>query len=122
VTGREHGQDADMQIGLRLQDADAILAIAEWALNRPDLDMGPGLYRHNAEEACRRIESVAAIERRGLGEARWEAQDSGATNESFTLREALRTIKAKCDLQGQTVLVAEIGRIADDALREAPGA
>lgn len=59
-------EDGDMTVCLRLQDADAILAMAEWALNRPDLEMGPGLHRWNAEEACRRIEAVADLARRGI--------------------------------------------------------
>lgn len=69
-----------LNVSLRPQDADAILALAEWALSRPvvvccpecgytsrqTLDMGPGLHAAMAEEACRRIESVAEMHRRGL--------------------------------------------------------
>lgn len=72
--------DRDMTIGLRFQDADAILAMAEWALSRPvvvccpecghtsrqTLDMGVGLRPDMAEEACRRIEAVADMARRGI--------------------------------------------------------
>lgn len=55
-----------LTVKLRPQDADAILALAEWVLNHPELNMGPGLHPHGAEEACRRIESVADLHRRGI--------------------------------------------------------
>jgi hypothetical protein len=72
--------DHDMTVGLRFRDADALLALAEWALSRPvvvccsecghtarqTLDMGPGLTADHAEEAARRIESVADMARRGI--------------------------------------------------------
>jgi hypothetical protein len=57
---------SDLTVELRFIDADALLALAEWALNHPDLDLGPGLHRRNAEEAARRIESQAAMARRGF--------------------------------------------------------
>lgn len=76
-----------MAVELRPQDADAILAMAEWALSRPvvvccpecghtsrqTLEIGPGLSAAMAEEACRRIESVADLHRRGVvaGPGRW---------------------------------------------------
>jgi hypothetical protein len=47
-------------------DADSLLAALEWALNHPDLEMGPGLHRSGAERAGRKIESVADLHRRGI--------------------------------------------------------
>jgi hypothetical protein len=58
--------DFDMQVGLRLVDADALLACVEWALNREELNLGPGIHPRNVEEAARRIESVADMARREI--------------------------------------------------------
>lgn len=52
-------------VELRPQDADAILAALEAALNA-ELDFGPGIRSHNVEEAGRRIEAVADLARRGI--------------------------------------------------------
>lgn len=56
-----------LTIKLRPVDADSLLAALEWAVNHPDLNMGPGLHREGAIEAGRRIEAVADLYRRGIG-------------------------------------------------------
>ena len=56
----------DFTVRLTLQDADHLLALAEWALNRNDLDLGVGLRRWAAEEAARKIEAQADMYRRGV--------------------------------------------------------
>jgi hypothetical protein len=58
----------EMLVRLAPVDADHLLALAEWALNHPDLDLGPGLHAHGAEAAARRIEAVADLYRRGIRE------------------------------------------------------
>lgn len=57
--------DTDMVVGLRHQDADALLAAVEAALNA-GIDFGPGMPARVVEEAARRVESVAALARRGI--------------------------------------------------------
>lgn len=67
-------------VRLTHQDADHLLALAEWALSQPTLiccpgcgevvkrklDLGPGLRESSAEAAARKIESVFEMARRGL--------------------------------------------------------
>lgn len=55
-----------MIVELRPVDADSLLAALEWAVNHPDLNMGPGLHRGGAIEAGRRIEAVADLHRLGV--------------------------------------------------------
>lgn len=55
-----------MCVELRQVDADSLLAVLEWAVDHPDLDMGPGLRVDGAVEAGRRIEAVADLHRRGI--------------------------------------------------------
>lgn len=67
--------DYEIVIGLRHRDADALLALSEWALSHPDLDMGPGLSAQLAEVAARRIEAQAEMVRKGIDTARPEPWD-----------------------------------------------
>lgn len=48
------------EFGLTLMDdeADALLSLAEWALNRPDLDLGVGIRKDTAEIAARKVEAA----------------------------------------------------------------
>lgn len=57
-----------MTVHLRAVDADSLLAALEWAVNHPDLEMGPGLHVAGAVEAGRRIEAVADLHRRGVSD------------------------------------------------------
>lgn len=69
-------QPSDIPIKLSIQDADHLLAAVEWALghdcnggeNESTLDeyIAPGLRRWPIEEAARKIESVAAMQRQGI--------------------------------------------------------
>ena len=62
---RQSEEGPTMVVHLRPRDADAILALAEWALNnRPQL--GPGIRYGDALDAVRRIEAVADLYRKGI--------------------------------------------------------
>ena len=56
----------DFPVKLNHADADHLLAAVEWAVNHPDLDLGPGLHSSGVERAARKIEAVADLERRGI--------------------------------------------------------
>lgn len=60
---------SEFAVRLTARDADHILALAEWALAQPALALGPGLRKPLAEEAVRKIESVADLARRGVDTA-----------------------------------------------------
>jgi hypothetical protein len=56
------------ELDVRLTDAqvDALLAVAEWALDHPDLNLGPDLRYGDAFDGAKRMEAVADLHRRGV--------------------------------------------------------
>lgn len=65
---------SEFAVRLTERDADHLLAAIEWALNRGDLELGPGLRPAVLEEAARKIEAVADLARRGVYVAQTDAR------------------------------------------------